>query len=367
MSPRRSPFELPKRVSLSEQAAEAIRKAVKEGMWDEYLPSERRLCEMFQVSRPTIRAALHILTKDGWLDIRQGRRNRILTPQRQDPTPAKRLVGIVTMTPISQFSSTVFQAVSEMRAHLLEHGFASEILICRARSAQAQRRKLAEFIRQNRVYCCALLSVSRDLQRWVAEHAVPALVLGSCDPALKLPSLDVDFRSTCRHAAGIFLRKGHRRMALVVPDSGTGGDLACEQGFCEAVGQGRGGDAQVVIVRHDGTAADITTRLDTLFDSAQPPTALLVSNPLHVHIVIIYLLKRGISVPDTVSLIARDQDRVFEVVNPPISHYYLEGTSFSHRLSRLMLKLVNHGYIALEPHLIFPKFFAGGTVKEPAR
>ena len=68
-------LEIPKRLSLSGQTASAIKKAVGEQVWQEFLPSERRLCDMFQVSRPTIRTALQQLAKEGLIEIRQGRRN----------------------------------------------------------------------------------------------------------------------------------------------------------------------------------------------------------------------------------------------------------------------------------------------------
>ncbi|MBI4624023.1 MAG: substrate-binding domain-containing protein [Verrucomicrobia bacterium] len=364
-SPRR--FALPQRISLSVQAAAAIREAIKEGAWKEFLPSERRLCEIFQVSRPTIRNALHKLASDGWLDIQQGRRNRILSGLPPTAARKSRLIGLVTHEPVSHLPRIPYQGISEMRAHLAGHGFATEILVCQPGTAGAQRRKLETFVRQNRVFCCVLLSVSQELQQWFAGHSVPALVLGSCHPTVKLPSLDVDYRSVCRHAAGIFLGKGHTRLAFVVPSSGLAGDLAGEQGFQEGVEQRIGNaDARAIIVRHDGTAQNITAKLDALFNSSHAPTALLVAKPEHVFAVVIYLLKRGLSVPDTVSLIARDQDYLFETVNPPVSHYQFEEEEFAHRLSRLMLKLVSQGSLSLEPNLIFPKFFAGGTVKRCA-
>jgi len=68
--------------------------------------------------------------------------------------------------------------------------------------------------------------------------------------------------------------------------------------------------------------------------------------------------------PDPVSLIARDYDQNFGVVSPPIAHYSPEEGAFAHRLSRLMLQMVNHGYLEPEPNLIFPKFLPGGTIRQ---
>lgn len=359
------PFEIPKRNSLAAQSADSIRKAIEEGTWREYLPSERRLCEMLRVSRPTIRTALRLLAEGGWLEIRQGRRNRLLNrPQRSLARRPSRLIGIVTPEHLSRVPIATYQIISEMRAHLAEQGFTTEVLVCQAHSARAQGRKLEEFVRQNRILCCVLISVSKDIQKWFSTHSVPALVLGSCHEDVKLPSLDTDYRSVCRHAGGIFLSKGHRRMALVVPHSAVAGDLASETGFMESIQLNRHIDARASIVRHNGTAQNISSKLDALFNSAHAPTALLVAKPQHVFIVLIYLLKRGLTVPDTVSFIARDHDHIFETVSPPIAHYTLKEDTFAHRLSRLMLQLVSHGKMAAEPNLIFPKYFAGGTVKQ---
>jgi LacI family transcriptional regulator len=264
-------------------------------------------------------------------------------------------------------SLTAHQGISEMRTHLAEHGFATEIVVCPRDNARAQRRKLEEFIRLNHVFCCVLLSISRELQEWFAARSIPALVIGSCHPKVKLPSLDFDQRSVCRHAAGVFLGRGHRYLALLVPDSGVAGDLASEEGFREGVElRVRTDEVRATIVRHNGTAQSITMKLDALFRSPQAPTALLVAKPQHVFIVIIYLLKRGLAVPDTVSLIARDHDYIFETVSPPIAHYTFDEDTYAHRLSRLMLQMVTQGYLSPEPNLIFPKYFAGGTVKQLA-
>lgn len=355
-------------MSLPAQTAAAIRTAIDNGVWRGLLPSERQLCEMFQVSRPTISTALHLLAQEGRVIIRQGRRNRLVPQVRHGSANQNRLVGLITSEPVSRLSLLPNQGISEMRTHLMKHGFVTQTLVCRARSPRVQRRKLAEFVRQNRVFCCVLISVRKEVQQWFVANSVPALVLGSCHPNIRLPSLDIDHRSVCRHAAGVFLRNGHRRMALVIPDANVAGDLASENGFREAIEQGpHKREARATVVRHNGTAGDITRKLDALFDSPDAPTALLVAKPQHVFIVIIYLLKRGLTVPDTISFIARDPEYYLEIADPPISHYKFEREAFINRLSRLMLRMVAHGRLNPEPNLMFPKFFAGGTVKSIRR
>src|SRR4051812_15274279 len=111
-------LELPKRLSLSAQTTNAIRKGIEESSWQEFLPSERRLCELFQVSRPTVRTALQQLAKEGVIAIQHGRRNRILAASRRRASPCSRLVVLVSHQPISHTTLAAYQGISEMRAHL---------------------------------------------------------------------------------------------------------------------------------------------------------------------------------------------------------------------------------------------------------
>lgn len=363
MSSSPGAFDLPKRQTLSAQAAAAIRKAVEQNAWEEFLPSERRLCEIFQVSRPTIRTALHLLAREGLIEIHQGRRNRLPPPERRGAAPQSRLVVWVSHEPISQTTAMPYQGINDMRAQLAEHGFTTEVRVCAARGPAAQQRKLEAFVRENRVFCCVLVSVSRELQEWCAARAIPALVLGSCHPSVTLPSLDVDYRAVCRHAAGVLRAKGHRRMALVVPNSGAAGDLVSEQGFREGAAARPGGSAMDCrIVRHNGTAAQLALKLDALFADSAPPTALLVAKPQHMLFVMAWLLRRGIKVPETISLIARDHHPLFDGV---IAQYRFEPETFAHHLSRLMLQLVSHGRLPPAPTLIFPQYAPAATVQSP--
>ena len=361
-------IDIPRRNSLSAQAAASMRKAIAEGVWQEYLPSERRLCEVFLLSRPTVRAALHTLVREGLISIRQGKRIRVLNKQVKRTPERRRRLGLIMPESVTGMPLAVYHEVTEMRRFLEEQGFFTDILVCPAESVAIQRRKLEAFIEENQVLCCVLVSVSEKLQRWFVEHSVPALVMGSCHASVKLPSLDVDYRSVCRHAAGVLLAKGHRRIALVMPSSGAAGDLASEQGFLEGMKRHEpAAGVRSIVIRHNGAASNIAARLDAAFKSDQPPTALLVAKPIHVFAVLIYLANRGIAVPREVSLIARDSERAYSLMSPGIAHYRLEEGGSVRRLSRLILKLVNEGKLSATPNLIFPKFFEGGTVRSPAR
>ena len=356
---------VPQRRSLGMQAAELMTQAIKDHKWNKYLPSERRLCEILRVSRPTIRIALQILKSNGLILIKHGVRNRLLNPSTQIAAQRQStLVLLVTQIQLSHLALATYQLISDTRASLAEQGFTTEVLYCPANNILIQRRKLSEFIRQNHVICSVLISVSKELQIWCQEHLMPVLILGSCHQEAKLPSLDFDLRSVCRHAGGVFLSNGHRRIALVIPNTGLAGDIESEAGFLESSQLSNHSDARASIIRHNGSAQGITNKLNWIFKSAHAPTALLVAKPADMFIVIIYLLKRGFSVPDNISLISRDYDHLFEITSPTIAHYNTQTIAFTHRLSRMIMQLVSDGRLPPEPNLIFPEHISGGTVKK---
>ncbi|MBL9211939.1 MAG: winged helix-turn-helix transcriptional regulator, partial [Opitutaceae bacterium] len=98
-------FDVPRRLSLPVQVANSIRKAILDGAWKGFLPSERHLSELFKASRPVVHTALHLLAKENLVDIRRCRRTRLLARGSRLASPRSRLVTIVTGEPTSQIPS----------------------------------------------------------------------------------------------------------------------------------------------------------------------------------------------------------------------------------------------------------------------
>ena len=72
--PNKLPFTPPKKTRLYEDVAEQIKQAIYDGVLKpgDHLPSERELCGVFNVGRPTIREALRTLTVMGLLETNHG-------------------------------------------------------------------------------------------------------------------------------------------------------------------------------------------------------------------------------------------------------------------------------------------------------
>src|SRR6188474_724337 len=98
-------LDLPQRHFLSSQCADAIRKAIANAVWSEFLPGERQLSETFKVSRPTIRTALRRLADEKLISIRHGRRIKLLQRAQNGTVPPSRLVLLVSLEPLLRASN----------------------------------------------------------------------------------------------------------------------------------------------------------------------------------------------------------------------------------------------------------------------
>ena len=357
--PRLSLIQLPQRVSLAAQTAEVLRTAVARGIWKDNLPSERKLSEILRVSRLTIRGAAAILAKEKVLHLQQGRVHQIMDRNVSSNRTKSRFIGLVTEK-VATYDLSQFQLLNEVRNQLSEHGFAPEIVPLRAGTQRERLSAIERYVNDHPACCWLLMSLGKGIQRWFMERKLPAIVGGSCYPSIKLPFLDVDYASVCRHAAGVFRRHHHSRLALILANTDAAGDQISEDAFRQGAAASKG-TASVVVLRHDGTPENLRLRLDALFGSRNPPTALLVAFPRHAVITLLYLLEKGFRVPCDIALICRDHEPLFDQIIPIVSHYRFDVQLFANRLTRLMLKLIEEG---LPPAGIFvqPRFFAGRTV-----
>lgn len=357
-------IEIPRKTSLVTETARIVRRNIYQGVWSDFLPGERHLSEELHVSRPTLRTALDLLEKEGLLEVTHGKRRRILEVKPPRSTLRRKTIGLITNLPFSEITQITNHVIMEMRYHLQQNGFNTQIFIPPSGVFRYQKRKLENFLRDHEISCSVLVLASREQQEWMASRNIPTLVLGSCYEGTDLPSLDTDHFAVCRHAVGHLLARGHRKLALFRNDNRIAGDRASQEGFLQGIEQSRHKNTSGIVIRHKGTPEDVAVRLNRLLDSEDRPSGILTSRPQETFMVFTQLLKRGMDVPGDISLIARDRDNYFQYLTPKITHYATPRELFSQRLIRLTVQLVQNGVLSTKQHLLFPDFVEGESVKD---
>jgi len=193
-------------------------------------------------------------------------------------------------------------------------------------------------------------------------------VAGSIFRGVELPFCDLDYRAVCRHATGVLLRLGHRRIALLNRDDPRAGELAGEQGFLEGIGASNHSDATAEIVYHRDDVESVSRALKKLRESKHGfPTALIVSSASAYLSVITLLASKRLRVPQDVSLICRDGDPLLNAVFPTAARYTASPHAFARRLIHPLSGLTRGLPVAHSQNYFLPKFNSGGSIAAVAR
>lgn len=351
---------VPQRVSLVSQTAAVLREGVSEGLWGPTLPGEATLYQQFKVSRVTLRAALKLLESEGLLSGSQGARRKVRDVSKTSvPIAETRTVGLVTPIPAHQLSPSVMFWIDGMREHLAAAGYRLELHVIARAYAPRCGRVLADLMRGFPIAGWVIYLSTPAMQRWFMERELPCVLAGSRHPGIRLPSVDIDYHAACFHAAGLFHARGHRCQALLNASNSAAGDRESEQGFLERVNKTPG--LEGLSVYHDGTARGVCQKLDQLLHRPQPPTAFLVSRPMHALTAAGHLIRRGVRLPQDAVLVARDHEYFLDHAVPSIACYRADPVLFARKISRVVLSQLGGRSSQTLDYRLMPEFLRGET------
>ncbi len=354
---------IPQRHSLVGQTVTCLRTALAGGQWREWLPAERTLCEMLQVSRSTLRRALEQLQRDGAIRAEHGAGHRILPrATRARGNLRSHDVALLTPEPLERMRPSQTLWIDELRAMLSERGCRLHLLHGRQYFRTNPGAVLEKLVHQHPHGCWILALANAGCQQWFARRGLPCLIAGSCHAGIDLPFRDLDHRAMCRHAAGHLLGLGYRSLALVAQKTGHAGDIESEAGFLEGVRSSRHPTASVIVCRHDATAMGITQMLKRLIVQKNGPTALLVANAYHCLTVVSGLARLGVRIPADIAVISRDDDPFLAFLVPEPARYVASPRAFARSLLQPVLELLEGGAVSQRAVRLMPQFVPSASV-----
>jgi LacI family transcriptional regulator len=206
-----------------------------------------------------------------------------------------------------------------------------------------------------------LAQSNERVQRWFEAARVPCVVLGTPHDEISLPSVALDIRSVCHHAAGEFLRLGHRRLGIVTPAHPSPGAVQALQGFVTTI-RGRG-DATVEVIEVADEALDAACRrVQRAVTDRRQLTGLLVINPLLYLAVQSTVQDAGLRVPSDVSLMTTYGDPFLRYVRPAPARYMHAPEVFARRLLKTVLQ-VGAGGVPAQRHVkVVPEYQPGASL-----
>lgn len=328
---------MPLRPSLLSEVTTVLREGIAAGRWKERLPGERQLALDLQVSRPTINLALRALEKEGVLESSPKMKRRIMHRQARRRSERKPVV-LISSVPLEFMEQHTMLWVDILRQNLARIDIELMVHFNRRIYSRGSGKLLEQLVRETPASCWVLTLSTREMQNWFATRKLPTVVAGSLFRGTVLPSIDLDFRAVGRHAAGMLLSKGFKKICLVNRHPIHAGDKLTEMGFCEAFAKRPSSTETPLIVHHDGTPSGIRAVIDRVQRGKVQADAYFVTSANHVLTVISSLARHGRVLGQNYFLISRDDDAFLNYIFPPIPCYSRDHERYSRAAFRLIQK-----------------------------
>lgn len=346
-------------LSRQDQAVELLRQGIIEGRWRGSLPGRARLVAQLGCSQGTVEAARHRLAREGWLvNQGQGKRPRIQIPpgQHKAVRQVKRVRVLLYDGPVDARHETIV-----LLARLVAAGYEADFALKSLRDLQMDVRRVARLVKAAPSDAWVVCSASREVLQWFSEQPLPAFALYGRYSGLPIAATGPRKAPAMTSAVQRLFALGHRRIVMLTTPERAGPQPArFENAFLQALkslGLSAGGYNLVAV---QGGADGLHASLNSLFQ-VTPPTAVIVADSEHFWATHQFLARRGLKVPEDVSLISADQERDYQWCHPAIRHLRWEGDPIIHRVLRWADR-VTQGKEDTRQHLYDAEFVEGGTI-----
>lgn len=345
--------------NLATLAHKSIQEAISRNQFDKYLPPERQLSESLGVSRPVLRHALAELKKNGIIRL-TGKRYHIIAPQQRIQKKVVTHVRLLCRRTWESQANELMQtweylATELAKDHLEFHLQPSPI--CYATNPEKHLKQLTESCPDT---CWVLFRTTAAIQKWFDHSKLPAIVLGGTYSGIRLPRIDTDYESICRHAAGLLATRGHQRIAIIKRNALLPGDQESLDSFIKKQGDNT---IKITIMEHDGTRESVGKNVDRLLVMKNVPTAWFIFGQFPYYFTVSSrLAQHGFKVGKDIHLICRDFDPYFNLLYPTVACYRRNIDRLKKKLFRMISTTADGGIPRPRASTIIADFIDGESL-----
>jgi len=304
-----------------ELVAARLRDGLHEGRWSGGLPGVQRLAAELDVSAVIARRALRQLETEGVLTGRGLGRSRGITAAGANIATQRPLCVAILRHDARLTDNTQTSSVLNEIMHSLEAA-GHTVFFCNKSQIELKNevRRIAREMVKARADAWVVEAGSRPLLEWCATQAIPCLALYGRAGGLALARTGPDKMPAYRAATRRLLELGHRRIVNIsraahrLPVPGI-----LERVFLEELAAHGVATGDYNLPDWEETPEGFSRLLERLFLHS-PPTALIVDEAPRYIAAAEFLARRGIKVPEQVSLVSTDDDPALAWCHPPIAH-----------------------------------------------
>lgn len=344
-------------LSISQQAVDRLRQEILHGRWSETVPGRQSLAEELGLNEKTVEVALEQLEREGLLENQgPGRRRRIVSNIKLKPTALR--VAYLEHSPEDKGEAYMLSLTHQLQAAGHDPFYADKTLT----ELGMKPSPIARMVKQTQADAWLVCSASRDILEWFANNDIACFALfGSMDD-LPLAGAKPDRVKSQTQATRRLLELGHRRISFLcrhqnrhpMPAIGLRAYLT----ELEAAGITTG---NFHLPEWEESAEGLMRILDSLCDGPTPVTALFLDEPFLYHAACNHLIRRGLRIPEDISLICTDGHQTFRWCRPSVAHIEWDSRPIVRRVLRWADNIAK-GKSDLRQSHTKASFISGGTI-----
>lgn len=343
-------------LSLTEQVAEHLRGELARGRWVGLMPGKHELAAELEVNNKTVEAALRELESENLLVPRGAGRRRSISA---GAPPKRKMLRIALLA--GETADLGLDYIVELRHRLQQAGDVVQIAGQTMADLRDNAGRLVRLVRSTDADAWVVLGGSRWVLEWFAGRPEAVFALFGRRGGLPLAAVGPDKPAAIAVATRELIGLGHRRIVLMarprrrLPEPG-----APEKAFLRELASHGLAVGGYNLPAWEETPEDFHRCLEKLF-RVTPPTAMIIDETAFFFAAQQFLSRRGLRVPEDVSLIATDPHPDFHWCRPSIAHITWDSGPLVRRIARWAAS-VSRGRQDRRQTLTPATFVAGGTV-----
>ena len=341
-------------LTAAEQVGEYLRAELCRGAWGGRMPGGSRLATELGVGRDTVEAALQILERDGLLVPQgAGRRRRIELPEGTEARPM-RVAILVTDDSREDY-------LLELRHLLAEAGHVPFHPAKNLIELGMDVGRVARLVNGTEADAWVVVSGSREILEWFSRQSKPTFALFGRRGQVSIAAVGPDKAPPFAAATARLIGLGHRRISLAcrrqqrLPQPAPPARAFLHELAAQGIPTGA-----FNLPAWEESKKGFVTLLDSLFGTT-PPTALILDESFLFNAAFHYLAKRGLRVPQDISLVCTDENTDFVWCEPSVAHIRWDYRPVVRRVVRWAAN-VSHGKDDRRQTLTKAEFVEGGTI-----
>ncbi len=350
------------RISLPEQVAAHLSEGIRQGRWGDSFPGEQQLASLLDVSRNTVRKALQILENKGVLGSNGHGRSRVVTAAGVASVSQRPLrVSILRYDAHPMESPQALMAMNEIVYSLEAAGHKVSYLKKSQNEMKHNVGRMSRLLSATKADAWVVESGSYALLEWCARQRTPCLALYGRTEGLLLARTGPDTVSAYREATRQLIKLGHQRIVSIVREGFRkplpGG---CERAFLDEL-QAHGIPIGAYnLPEWEETSEGFNRLMENLFKST-PPTAIIIDETCWFMAALAFLVRRGIRVPQQVSLVSGECESILDLCYPQFAHMRWDNHLIVRRVVR-WVDAVRKGRADRSIINIAAEFIPGGSI-----